>query len=137
MSKLIISSLFSFLYFFFLFSLSLEAKVDKSTEYCSSGIVYVECRKIEIRTNFEYDGRGDWFKSSDTYQFKSTNGKSCKVKGFLINITDKTNAKLVQSITYVNKRAEWSMPGLLVEQINEGEWKYDISWRFVCTIPNF
>ena len=129
MLKVILSGLFSYLFFSFVFSSSLHARVDKSTEYCSSGSSNIECRKIETRTNYKNNGSGDWLKSSDAYQFRSKNGKSCKMKGSLRN---KNNVKLVYSSAYVNKRGDWSKPGLLVEQRKEGAWRYNINWKFSC-----
>lgn len=109
--------------------LTLSAAVKKSTVSCNSGMSNVQCRIVQTRTNYRNNGSGDWLKSNDTYQFRSTNGKFCKIKG---SLTRATNAKLVYSSTNASRSGDWGGSGIQVSQKKEGRWDYSINWNITC-----
>ncbi len=104
-----------------------QARISTNTEACDSGMTGVQCRKIV--TEYRDAGSGEWLKAGVAFQFRSTNGKSCNVRGEL------TNAKNIH-ITYktsdFKKSGEWSKPGLVIEQIKEGAWSHATTWKIDC-----
>jgi|GEM_PF-2086804 len=109
--------------------LTLSASVHKSTETCNSGRSNVKCQVIKTNTNYRKNGSGDWLKSSALYQFRSTDGSSCKING---SLKSANNAKLVYRSTTASRSGDWGGSGIKVEQKNEGRWNYQLGWEISC-----
>ena len=107
--------------------ITLLARILSNTEPCNSGMIGVECRKIV--TEYRDDESGKWMKAGITFQFRSTNGKSCNVHGKLANAK---NMRLIYKTTALKKSGEWSKPGLVIKQINEGAWSHSATWKIDC-----
>jgi len=110
------------------FSTFAFSKVTKSIEACYTGIPGLECRKIVTDTNYRNDGSGEWLKPNHALQFRSTNGKSANIR---VNKSRSSfrNSKVIYKSAYVNKRGDWSKPGLVVEARGEEAWSYDLNYN--------
>ena len=108
-----------------------QARISRDIETCTSGMAGVECRKII--TEYRDDGSQEWMKAGVAFQFRSTNGKSCDVHG---KLTNAKNMHMTYKKSDFKKSGEWSKPGLVIEQIKEGEWSHSTTWKIECEEEN-
>ena len=108
-----------------------QARISTNTETCDSGMTGVQCR--EIITEYRDDSNGKWLKAGVTFQFRSTNGKSCNVLG---KLTNAQNMLMIYKTSNFKKSGEWSKPGLVIQQIKEGAWSHSTTWKIDCEEEN-
>jgi len=108
----------------FLFPVTSQAWIKKSTDSCNSGMRNLECRIVKTKT-----GGGEWLKPNHAYQFRTTDGSYCKIKGHL---AESNNAKLVYNSTLPSRSGDWSAPGMVVERKGEGGWSFNLQWSVKC-----
>ena len=128
---------FSVLIFLMLLTLSpviSQARTKTTTATCDSGMSGVECRKIVTVTDYQEDSNRNWPKARVSFQFRSTNGNSCKVQG---KLTHATNMRIIYNTSYLNKPGEWIKPGIVIEQIRKGIWPHSVNWRISCKTLSF
>ena len=111
-----------------------QANNTTTTGTCDSGMSGIECRKIVIVTNYQDDNNHEWKKARVSFQFRSTNGKSCTVHG---KLRKAENIRMVYNTSYLNNPCEWTKPGLVIEQIRKGIWPHSINWRISCKTLSF
>ena len=87
----------------------------------------VQCRKVF--TEYRDDNSNKWLKAGVSFQFRSTNGKSCNVHG---KLTNAKNMRMIYNTSDFKKSGEWSEPGLVIEQIGEGAWSHATTWKIDC-----
>ena len=112
----------------------LHAGNTTNSGICDSGINGIECRKIVTVTNHLDSTNREWKKARVSYQFRSTNGQSCTVRG---EINEAENMRIIYNTSYINTPDEWAKPGLVIEQIRKGIWPHSINWQISCRTLNF
>jgi len=126
MRRFTLSLLLTFIIFLSAYPTSSHAWVKTSEESYHTGMQGLEGRKIITKTNYRNDGSGEWLKSSTKYQFRTTNGKSCKVKATL---NSRTNAKLRYSTGHMPSSGRWG-GDIIVVQKKEGTYRWNIHFDF-------
>ena len=115
-------------------SVTLQAGNATTAGTCDSGMSGIECRKVVTVTNYQGDNNHKWKKARISFQFRSTNGKSCTVKG---KLSETENMRMIYNTSYINNLGEWIEPGLVIEQIRKGVWPHSINWRISCNTLSF
>ena len=117
-----------------LVSVTSQARIKSTTAICDSGMVGIECRKIVTMIDYRDDNNREWKKARVSFQFRSTNGKSCIVHG---ELSESENMRIIYNTSYVNNPGNWAKPGLVIEQISKGIWPHSINWRISCKSLSF